>query len=150
MEYLWFLRENHGIRQHTATTVDGQGTMALDEHGASPVHLVHLETGRILTELFLLAKPRKIWEKIWGFSEPIGSMVLVYMLTWLGYIDGKCYIHIYIYYITWILWGIGIEIFAAQLNQWYWSTETEPVTHQECGWHDRHWKTGRRHFRDLE
>ena len=23
--------------------------------------------------------------------DPIGSMVLVYMLTWLGYIDGKCY-----------------------------------------------------------
>ena len=24
-------------------------------------------------------------------TYPIGSMVLVYMLTWLGYIDGKCY-----------------------------------------------------------
>jgi hypothetical protein len=25
------------------------------------------------------------------FYYPIGSMVLVYMLTWMGYIDGKCY-----------------------------------------------------------
>jgi hypothetical protein len=29
-----------------------------------------------------------------GTSTPIGSMVLVYMLTWLGYIDG---IHVTIY-----------------------------------------------------
>ena len=36
----------------------------------------------------------------WTDTVPIGSMVLVYMLTWLGYIDGKCYTH------TWILWGI--------------------------------------------
>ena len=34
------------------------------------------------------------------YIYPIGSMVLVYMLTWLGYINGKCY-HIYH---TWILW----------------------------------------------
>ena len=37
---------------------------------------------------------------------PIGSMVLVYMLTWLGYIDGKCY-HIWH---TCILWDIYIYI----------------------------------------
>jgi hypothetical protein len=36
----------------------------------------------------------------WTDTLPIGSMELVYMLTWLGYIDGKCYTH------TWILWGI--------------------------------------------
>ena len=34
-----------------------------------------------------------------------GSMVLVYMLTWLGYIDGKCY-HIWH---TWILWVWKIQ-----------------------------------------
>ena len=28
------------------------------------------------------------WQELY---IPIGSMVLVYMLTWLGYIDGKCY-----------------------------------------------------------
>ena len=34
-------------------------------------------------------------------SYPIGSVCMVYMLTWLGYIDGKCY-HIYH---TWIRHG---------------------------------------------
>ena len=38
---------------------------------------------------------------------PIGSMVLVYMLTWLGYIDGKCY-HIYIIHGS---YGICIYIY---------------------------------------
>ena len=38
-----------------------------------------------------------------------GSMVLVYMLTWLGYINGKCY-HIWH---KWVLWDVinGIDSF---------------------------------------
>ena len=47
-------------------------------------------------------------------SSPIGSrrMVYIYILTWLGYIDGKCY-HIYIYTIhtdpSWVMIQISDE-----------------------------------------
>jgi len=45
---------------------------------------------------------------------PIGSMVLVYMLTWLGYIDGKC-CHIYH---TWIPWDTNQISLVSQCSDW--------------------------------
>ena len=52
------------------------------------------------------------WNQI--MNLPIGSMVLVYMLTWLGYIDG-IHVTIYIYIAApWILWVMNLidELFS--------------------------------------
>ena len=56
----------------------------------------------------------------------------IYMQTWLGYIDGKCY-HIYIYH-TWILWVINgkyfIWIFINDWNLWHNITYTFDTYHE--------------------
>ena len=54
------------------------------------------------------------WWILHGIPIPIGSMVLVYMLTWLGYIDG---IHVTIYsirgsYGIWFLWRLNTCFFS--------------------------------------
>ena len=71
-----------------------------------------------------------------GIDIPIGSMVLVYMLTWMGYIDGKCY---YIYIAApWILWeyiiveydrysGQIIRTLTATLTATWWLVVTSPI-----------------------
>ena len=63
------------------------------------------------------------WISKWLLSIPIGSMVLVYMLTWLGYIDGKCYHILH----TWILWDT--LLFIVPLLQVHWSTFFHHVGH---------------------
>ena len=66
-------------------------------------HAIHIISSRLCIShkrstqygLNHLVRWIKCWSKNWMVgSIPIGSMVLVYMLTWLGYINGKCY-HIY-------------------------------------------------------
>ena len=54
---------------------------------------------------------------------PIGSMVLVYILTWLGYIDDKCY-HMYHTWILWVWltqqWAILNSVYGV-CHCWFWT-----------------------------
>ena len=56
------------------------------------------ETRSVFLWLIMTVSDAKVEAAILGWKSqgpawdyPIGSMVLVYMLTWLGYFDGKCY-----------------------------------------------------------
>ena len=101
------LRENHGISMVKGKswnkTTHGDNGGRSRHHGLGRTRRVACAPGapgdreNTYWAVFV-GKTTKNLGKNSGFSEPIGSMVLVYMLTWLGYIDGKCYIHIYILY----------------------------------------------------
>ena len=50
-----------------------------------------LSHGGLAVQIFVSRNPAGWCCRGFYYPIPVGSMVLVYMLTWLGYIDGKCY-----------------------------------------------------------